>query len=526
MLYTQSIIITKNDEIKDVREINFSSKEDFVIIEISSSNKVLFKSSLGSGAIKVEENYLPILIKFLNKEGKILDTGNIEPNKDTNNLSEEELLFMKYETFIKAKMDVPLGSKDEIRLHSAMLQRANFDENAKTYILSKIKQHLINEKSFGLSEEQIKPVAEKIFSNVYGMGILEELDKDETVGEIMVTASVFPEFKSEIYYIRNNEKFLYDKSFKNLDEVKTIFGRAISFENKEINYAENALIESTRENKDRVTVIMPEASENYSLNIRKFSNFIPDMENMKRSGTINDELYELLGLLVRGKANIGIGGEMGTGKTTLINYLLSYTDRSERKVVIASVVETDIGRVLKGHDIVLLKVDEKKDFTFEKLMSASLRTTASRVIVPESRGKEFRQIYEANLKTKGNMFTAHALNDESFLDMCVDMYMSSGIGNENSEYAKNKLSKSIDIVVIMGKFGNKIRIKSISELILDEKNNYSHMSKLYEWVINPENPSEGYYTKRNNFSKNLIRSLNINGVPISKFKNWRDNDDE
>ena len=139
---------------------------------------------------------------------------------------------------------------------------------------------------------------------------------------------------------------------------------------------------------------------------------------MKKSGTINDELYELLGLLVKGKANIGIGGEMGTGKTTMINYLLSYTEKSERKCVIASVVETDINRVLKGHDILLLTVDDNKGFTFGKLMKASLRTTSSRVIVPESRGEEFRQIYEANLKPKAICLRLMLLMTHHFL-ICV-----------------------------------------------------------------------------------------------------------
>ena len=38
---------------------------------------------------------------------------------------------------------------------------------------------------------------------------------------------------------------------------------------------------------------------------------------------------------------------MGTGKTTLINFLLTYTKPITRKVVIASVSETDIERVLR-----------------------------------------------------------------------------------------------------------------------------------------------------------------------------------
>ena len=154
---------------------------------------------------------------------------------------------------------------------------------------------------------------------------------------------------------------------------------------------------------------------------------------MHESGTVNEEIEDLLKLMVKGKANIGIGGGMGTGKTTFINYLLSFTDPMERKTVLASVPEMSTDKVLKGHDVVILNVDESRGFTFDAHMRLALRTTADRIVIPESRGQEFKQVYEANLKTQGNMFTAHAKDDTSFFDMCVNMYLSSPeAGNEKA----------------------------------------------------------------------------------------------
>ena len=111
-------------------------------------------------------------------------------------------------------MDFPVGTKEEVEFHSAMLQRASYDKNAKTYLISKIKKYLAGEKSFDLTEEETELYAKKIFSRLYGMGVLEELDNDPEVGEIMVTASTFPTFISEIYYIKNNVKYKYDKTFQ------------------------------------------------------------------------------------------------------------------------------------------------------------------------------------------------------------------------------------------------------------------------------------------------------------------------
>lgn len=240
---------------------------------------------------------------------------------------------------------------------------------------------------------------------------------------------------------------------------------------------------------------------------------------MKAVGTIDDFIDDLFEVLVKGKANIGIGGPMGTGKTTMINYMLTYTPPSERKMVIASVSETDVERVLKGHDIIIGKVDEEKGFTFAKLLKASLRTTSDRVIIPESRGEEFKELYEANLKTKGNMFTAHAIDAKGFMEACVDMYLSNpNVSGETAENIRNKLVNGIDIIIMMRLVGNKIRIKSISEVTSDEEGHFDKIVPLYEFVFDPENPLEGHYQRTEYRLSNKFKTrLNEMGIPFSKL---------
>ena len=242
------------------------------------------------------------------------------------------------------------------------------------------------------------------------------------------------------------------------------------------------------------------------------------MEMMRESGTIDDFNDRLFNVLVRGLCNIGVGGYMGTGKTTLINFLLTYTEPLSRKVVIASINETDIDRVLAGHDVVILNVNDEKGFSFSKHLKFALRSTADRIVVPESRGEEFKQIYEANLKTSGNMFTAHALDDEAFLDMCVEMYKSApSAQSEDERYIKSKLAKSIDIIIIMRKVGNKIRIKSISEVIT-ENGKFKKLNKLQEWEFDKDNPLVGKYRRtENRLSEALKSKLNENGIPMSEL---------
>jgi uncharacterized protein (UPF0212 family) len=97
MLYTQNIIITNGEEVVDIKELKFNSDEDFVIIEISSNGRILSKTPIDVGVIKVEESYLPVIIRYLDKSGNMLDTDKIEHSENATQLTDEELNFQKME---------------------------------------------------------------------------------------------------------------------------------------------------------------------------------------------------------------------------------------------------------------------------------------------------------------------------------------------------------------------------------------------------------------------------------------------
>lgn len=517
--FTQNpIVIIDKDKIINTIPLKIDLQEQDFLLEIRDiPGKVFFKGKFKKDTfIKIDKSANKIIINYYDLKGEFILSEVVDLSAETGKektKAKEDLY-----TIVKKEMDFPKGSEVEKEYHTKMIKTCTMDKNARKYVEDKIK-NIITKNNRNLTKEKVDILTNKIYAKLYGMGVLQELDDNPEVGEIMVNGFIYPNFHSDIYYIDNNGKHRYNKDFSSLNELKNVFSRAIAFSEKELSSVENAIIEATRANRDRVNVIIPDASESYVLNIRKFSNFIPSLESMKEFGTVDDYIDKLMNVVVKGKANIGIGGEMGTGKTSFINYLLTYTEPLERKVVIASVSETDVERVLKGHDVVILNVDENKDFTFEKLIRTALRTTASRIIVPESRGEEFKQVYEANLKTKGNMFTAHALDDYSFLDMCVDMYLASDESfSGNIEFIKDKVAKSIDIIVIMKKVGNQIRVKSISEVLLDENNHFKGMNLLYYWWHNPENPLEGCYKRtENRLTSDFKKRLNEYGVPMDKM---------
>lgn len=505
---------------KDHQQLFFGEVDEDTFLSFDLSHQILVFSYLDPVSRKVlKQKEIDLYETFeIYKRLSLFKEGDkrLSLSKEEELPKDKEILYKAIAKTVKEEMDSPKGTEKEIEHHTYMLNQCTMKDTARQYVVNKIRQ--IVSRFDGLSEEEIEEFTQKIYADFYGMGILQEIDDDPEVGEIMVNGYVYPHFHCDIYYVKRGKKNKYDKTFQSLDELMNVFTRAIAFSKKELNSVENAIVEATRSNGDRVNIIIPDASESYVMNIRKFRNFVPDLSTMKEYGTVDDFIDRLMRVLVKGKANIGIGGPMGTGKTTFINYLLTYTDPIELKVIIASVNETDVDRVLKGHHVVVLNVDEQKDFTFERLIRSSLRTTADRIIVPESRGEEFRQVYEANLKTKGNMFTAHALDDYSFLDACVDMYIG---GNANMDYnhLKNKIAKSIDIVIIMRKVGHQIRIKSISEVVTDENKNFERMNLLYYWHSDPEDWTKGEYRRTENRLTDALKArLNEYGVPMSELK--------
>lgn len=517
------IVIMKNGKKAKLQELKLEMGKEFQVIEVyTNSGDLLIKQNISDQPyLSLDSELGTVKIVYNSANGEYIDDEvlnlNVEDD-DKKYYTEEELFYINLKNDISFEMDNPLGSDKEKADHTRLLKETAIYDYARDYAISRIRRILISKEAVPLDE--IDSIAYRLFSDLYGLGAIQTLDDDPEVGEIMVNAKVFPHFHSDIYYIKNGRKEQYYYTFNNLEELKNVFDRVIAFNKKAINSVETAIVEATRPNRDRVNIVVPDASENYVLNIRKFTNFVPNLETMKQSGTVDNFVDRLMDICVRGKANIGIGGPMGTGKTTFVNFLLTYTPKIERKVVIASVSETDVDRVLAGHDVVVFNVDEEKGFTFDKLVRTSLRTTADRVIIPESRGGEFKQLYEANLKTRGNLFTAHAMDDVGFLEMCVDMYMSSpDVGSENSMDVKHKLTKGIDIVIMMRKVGDKIRIKSISEIMANENGEYSGMNLLYAWHFDPEKPLEGHYVRTKNKMTDALKGrLNEFGVPMSEMK--------
>jgi archaeal flagellar protein FlaI len=127
-----------------------------------------------------------------------------------------------------------------------------------------------------------------------------------------------------------------------------------------------------------------------------------------RRGTMSYEAAGQLWLYLEGlsirPANIIISGGPGTGKTTLLNALLSFIPEKDRLVVIEDTLELN---TFMEDSCSRLETDD--ELTLSDLVKNSLRMRPERVIVGEVRGSEARDMITAVNIGKYCMGTIHAL---------------------------------------------------------------------------------------------------------------------
>ncbi len=125
------------------------------------------------------------------------------------------------------------------------------------------------------------------------------------------------------------------------------------------------------------------------------------------NGTLNPEITAQLWLYVEGigikPANIIISGGPGTGKSTLLNALLSFIPTNDRIVVIEDTLElnTDLEENCS-------RLESDEDTSLADLVKNSLRMRPDRIIVGEVRGQEAQDLMTAMNIGKYCMGTLHA----------------------------------------------------------------------------------------------------------------------
>ncbi len=203
------------------------------------------------------------------------------------------------------------------------------------------------------------------------------------------------------------------------------------------------------------------------MSIRRFTAARPDPEELVASGTMTQELRELLATAVRARRSILISGGTGSGKTTLLNALSTYIGPEERVITIEDAAEL---RLRQPHVVRLESrppsVEGRGEVTIRDLLRNALRMRPDRIVIGEVRGPEALDLLTGlNTGHDGALSTVHANSPADALRRLETLALMAGVGLPHDSI-RDQLRRGIELVVHLARSsGGRRLVVEVGEVV-------------------------------------------------------------
>ncbi len=322
-------------------------------------------------------------------------------------------------------------------------------------------RELVDEAAAVLAPARREQVAELILRDVVGLGPLEELLADPAVEEVMVNG---PE---RVYVERRGRIEPADVRFDSEQELRDAIERILAPVGRRVDelspMADARLADGSRVN----VVIPPLAVDGPALSVRRFTAARPEPDELVASGTLTEDLRELLAEAVAARRSILVCGGTGSGKTTLLNALSTWIDPAERVVTIEDAAEL---RLRLPHVVRLesrpASVEGRGAVTIRDLLRNALRMRPDRIVIGEVRGPEALDLLTAlNTGHEGALSTVHANSPSDALRRIETLALMAGVGLPH-EAIREQLARGIDLVVhLVRDPGGARRVTAVDDVV-------------------------------------------------------------
>jgi pilus assembly protein CpaF len=183
------------------------------------------------------------------------------------------------------------------------------------------------------------------------------------------------------------------------------------------------------------------------VNVRKFQQRIRSLGQLVELGSMSRQAAEFLRMSVLAGANILVSGATHTGKTTMLNALMSSARGSDRVVTVEETFELD----LDVRDLVSMQCRQPNlegtgEITLRRLIKEALRMRPDRLIVGEVREAESLDLLIALNSGVPGMCTIHANSARDALAKLCTLPLLAG-RNIDSAFVVPTVASCIDIVV-------------------------------------------------------------------------------
>src|SRR5580692_6485640 len=228
-------------------------------------------------------------------------------------------------------------------VHKELIKRIDLDKlgdmqetsGAQQQLFAVIQQ-IINEQGVPLSGVERDRLAQEVVDEVFGLGPLEPLLKDDTISDILVNTC------NSIYVERRGVLEKTTLTFQDNRHLLHIIDKIVSGVGRRIDES-SPMVDARLKDGSRVNAIIPPlAVDGPILSIRRFSQEALNIDALLRNQTLTSGMLALLRGCVYARMNILISGGTGAGKTTLLNVLSSFISNRERIISIEDAAELQL----------------------------------------------------------------------------------------------------------------------------------------------------------------------------------------
>ncbi len=282
--------------------------------------------------------------------------------------------------------------------------------------------------------------AREVVASITGYGPLQPFFDDPTVEEIWINSP------TRVFIARAGVPELTTVVLSDR-EVRDLVERMLQHSGRRVDLS-SPFVDASLPDGSRLHVAIPDVTRSHwAVNVRKFQQRIRSLGQLVELGSMTRESAEFLRMGVLAGANILVSGATHTGKTTMLNALMSSARTSDRVVTVEETFELD----LDVRDLVSMQCRQPNlegtgEITLRRLIKEALRMRPDRLIVGEVREAESLDLLIALNSGLPGMCTIHANSARDALAKLCTLPLLAG-RNIDSAFVVPTVASCIDLVV-------------------------------------------------------------------------------
>ncbi|TFD27281.1 CpaF family protein [Cryobacterium lyxosi] len=280
----------------------------------------------------------------------------------------------------------------------------------------------------------------EVVAALTGFGVLQPFLDDPEIEEIWINGP------ARVFVARDGVPELTSLLLGEQD-VRDLVERMLQASGRRVDLS-SPFVDASLPDGSRLHVVIPDITrKHWAVNIRKFTRRIRDLNQLVGLGALTQQAADFLRICVLGGQNILVSGATQTGKTTMLNALLSSTRPGERIVTVEETFELD----LSARDVVAMQCRQPSlegtgEITLRRLIKESLRMRPDRLVVGEVREAESLDLLIALNSGLPGMCSIHANSARDALAKLSTLPLLAG-RNIDSSFVLPTVAGCIDIVV-------------------------------------------------------------------------------